>query len=165
VPAPTLVGAKIYKIMRPNSRLVFVKKNRILMCRFESCWDVNKNSIAQKCAFISNIKPEIGKDRPVVVIYAHKRAKLAMIVPFTTQRPAEEITNTLYIPVGIMPGVLSRKECWVLCDMIQTVSIDRLHYIYLGTKDSYRRRLDSDESFLPDNYFKQIIDKIHKLVG
>ena len=135
------------------------------MCRFEACWDPLKNSVAKNCIFTANVKPEIGKDRPVIVIYAHKRAKLALIIPFTTQTPTEEIINALCIPVGIMPGVLSKKECWALCDMIQVVSIDRLHYIYDGSKDTYKRRLDSNEAFLPMEYFQQITAKIHKVIG
>ena len=81
-----------------------------------------KSKIVQSQEIISNIKPEIGKVRPVVIVYPHKRSKLAIVVPFTTKKPYKKKTNALHIPAGIMPGVLGRVECWALCDMPQTIS-------------------------------------------
>jgi len=112
----------------------FVKKSQVLMCQFEDCWDKTKCNIVHNQNIISNIKPEIGKIRPVVILYPHKRVKLTIVIPFTTKLPTKDISNVLYIPFGIMPGVLGRSECWALCDMPQTISFDRLRTVYSGNK-------------------------------
>ena len=142
----------------------FVKKSQILMCQFEDCWDKVKCKIVHNQDIISNIKPEIGKIRPVVIIYPHKRKKLAIVVPFTTKLPVKDKSNTLHIPSGIMPGVLGRNECWALCDMLQTVCVDRLRTVYSGNKNDYHRRINQVASILPTNYFNQIIEKCVKLI-
>jgi uncharacterized protein YifN (PemK superfamily) len=115
--------------------------------------------IIQSQKTIATIKPEIGKIRPVVIIYPHKRSRLAIIIPFTTKKPYKTNTNTLHIPAGIMPGVLSRTECWALCDIPQTISTLRLKTVFSGTKNDYHRRINQANSILPHEYFKQIIEK------
>ena len=130
------------------------------MCKFEACWHCVDCKIIHDNKITSNIKPEIGKIRPVVIIYPHKRTKLAMIIPFTTQKLSAEITNTIYIPSGIMPGVLANSECWALCDMVNTVSTDRLQTVFAKNY----RRLDQPLSNLPDDYFQQIITKIRGII-
>jgi len=50
------------------------------MCQFEDCWDRKKSKIIHEHEIIANIKPEIGKIRPVVIVYPHKRSKLAIII-------------------------------------------------------------------------------------
>jgi uncharacterized protein YifN (PemK superfamily) len=77
-------------------------------------------------------------------------------VPFTTQAPTDEIEKTTHIPAGAMPGVLAKKECWALCDMIEVVSTDRLQEIYSGDWKSNHRRLESKHSVLPQHYYLQI---------
>lgn len=135
------------------------------MCKFEDCWDNDKCKIIRDSKIISNIKPEIGKIRPVVIIYAHKRAKLAVVIPFTTSKPSTEISNTLHIPVGIMPGVLGRTECWALCDMPQTICTDRLATVFSGDNDNYYRRFNQTESILRQRYFQEITTILKKLLG
>ena len=76
------------------------------MCLFEACWDRKNGTIIQNHDITSNIKPEIGKIRPIVVIYPHKRVKLAIVIPFTTKKPFKKNTYAIHIPAGIMPGVL-----------------------------------------------------------
>ena len=137
----------------------FVKKSQILMCQFEDCWDNKKSKIVQSQEIISNIKPEIGKIRPIVIVYPHKRSRLAIVVPFTTKKPYKKKTNALHIPAGIMPGVLGRSECWALCDMPQTVSTFRLKTVFSGAKNDYHRRINQKDSVLPPEYFKEIIKK------
>ena len=135
------------------------------MCQFEDCWDKSKSVIVNSYHIISNIRPEIGKIRPVVIIYPHKRVKLAIVIPFTTKVPAKDTSNTLHIPTGIMPGVLGRTECWALCDMPQTISINRLKTVYSGNKNDYQRRINQTNSILPAVYFKQIIEKSIKIIN
>ena len=147
------------------SNINFVKKSQVLMCQFEDCWDKTKSVIIHKHQLAANIKPEIGKIRPVVVIYPHKRVKLAIVIPFTTKLPIKDASNTLHIPSGIMPGVLGRSECWALCDMPYTISINRLKTVYSGNKNDYHRRINQINSILPAVYFEQIIEKLIKIIG
>lgn len=110
----------------------------------------------QSCDFTANIKPEIGKVRPVVIIKPHKRDNLAIIVPFTTQTPNNEVDYTVEIPLGIMPGKLQHNQCWALCDMIHVINIKRLSRIY---------RQPLDKIFISKEYFDKIISVIHKTIG
>ena len=142
-----------------GSLINFVKKSQVLMCQFEDCWDTKKSKIIQGHEIIANIKPEIGKIRPVVIVYPHKRSKLAVVIPFTTKKPYKKNTNALYIPAGVMPGVLGRAECWALCDMPQTVCIQRLKTVFSGKKNEYQRRINQADSMLPAQLFRQIIEK------
>jgi len=129
------------------------------MCQLEDCWDKKNSKIIQNHEIIANIKPEIGKIRPVVIVYPHKRSKLAIVIPFTTKRPYKKNTNALHIPAGKMPGVLGRTECWALCDMPQTVCTDRLKTVFSGKKNEYQRRINQADSILPAEFFIQIIEK------
>ena len=135
------------------------------MCQFEDCWDKKQCQVINNNIIISNIKPEIGKIRPIVIIYPHKRIKLAIVIPFTTKKPIKDISNTIHIPAGIMPGVLGRTECWALCDLPQTICIDRLRTVYSGSNNNYFRRINQNDSKLPLEYFKQIIEKSAKLIN
>ena len=105
------------------------------MCSFEDCWDNNNSQICTDKSITANIRPEIGKIRPVVVIHAPKRLRMAMVVPFTTQKPQQETRYTVFIPQGAMPGILAKKECWALCDMPKTVLLDRLQKPFSGKKN------------------------------
>ena len=88
-----------------------------------------------------------------------------MVIPFTTKKPAKDILNTLHIPIGIMPGVLGRTECWALCDMPQTVCTDRLKTVYSGSNNNYYRRINQKDCKLPEEYFSQIIRKTANLIN
>ena len=81
VPAPHFWGLKKLWITMPDGSVNFVKKSQVLMCQFEDCWDREKSKIIQDHEIIENIKPEIGKIRPVVIVYPHKRTKLAVVIP------------------------------------------------------------------------------------
>jgi uncharacterized protein YifN (PemK superfamily) len=120
------------------------------MCRFEDCWDLSNSCIHASKSIIANIKPEIGKIRPVVVIYPHKRNRLALVIPFTTQMPQKENFYTVFIPKGIMPGILTKKDCWALCNMPKTVSFDRLQLPFCGNKNlrvSYKNSILQNQKF------------------
>lgn len=113
----------------------YVKPGQIFMCRFEHCWDSSNARLCADKTIIANVRPEIGKIRPVIVVYAHKRLRLALVVPFTTQAPLRDVPFTVFISQGAMPGILAKKECWALCDMLKTVSLDRLHKPFCGKKN------------------------------
>lgn len=80
------------------------------------------------CDFSGYILPEIVKLRQVVVIWKHKtNAKLVYIVPLSTTPPH---TPTLAVELPCLPiprpGQDASTRIWVKCDMIYTVSTDRL---------------------------------------
>ena len=126
------------------------------MCKFGAYWDNNNCIICTDEKITSNIKPEIGKIRPVVVVHAHKRCKLALVIPFTTKRPEKEVRYTAHVPAGIMPGVLAREECWALCDMVSVVCLDRLENVYSGEKNKYARLIKAPDSKISEKYFSEI---------
>jgi len=131
----------------------YVKKGQIFMCRFEVCWHKDKSCISTDKSIIANIKPEIGKFRPVVIVHFHKRQRLALVVPLTTQTPQKESFYTAFIPKGIMPGILAKKECWALCDMLKAVSLDRLQLPFCGRKNLHE---SFKTTMLDENKFAEI---------
>ena len=133
----------------------FVRRAQIFLCDFEACCNKSDCTICHP-GFSANIKPEIGKVRPVVIVRPHKRHRLALAVPFTTQRPTKEVSYTVEIPLGVMPGKLRHNKCWALCDMVSVVNLARLQRVY---------RQDLQESFIGLDYYKEIIAKIHKNIG
>ncbi|MCL2521081.1 MAG: type II toxin-antitoxin system PemK/MazF family toxin [Spirochaetaceae bacterium] len=124
------------------------------MCNFESCYNKKDGTISNH-EFTANIKPEIGKIRPVVIIKPHKRHRLALVVPFTTQKPTKELSFTVEIPLGFMPGNLKHKKCWALCDMLQIVNLARLQRLY---------RQNIQNICLDGHYYSKIIEKIQKII-
>ena len=130
------------------------------MCRFEDCWDKSNLCIHTNNLITANIKPEIGKIRPVVIIHSHKRHRIALIVPFTTQNPQKENYYTAFIPKGTMPGVLAKKDCWALCDMVKAVSLDRLQLPFCGKKNL---RESFKTTILDEQKFAEICSVVKKI--
>ncbi len=80
------------------------------------------------CDFRGFIAPEMVKHRQVVVLWKHKtNAKLIYIVPLSTTPPHDDALavqlERLPIP---RPGQDPNTPIWVKCDMVYTVSTDRL---------------------------------------
>jgi len=72
--------------------------------------------------------PEIVKQRQVVVLWKHKsNAKLVYVVPLSTTPPYDKDLAlelpTLPLP---RPGQDKNTKIWVKCDLVYTVSTDRL---------------------------------------
>ena len=81
------------------------------------------------CDFNTGFQPpEMVKHRPVVVISPWKRRTtgLCTIVPLSTTDPIPiEPFHHLMDPRSL-PGRLARDDTWAKCDMLYTVSLDRL---------------------------------------
>lgn len=81
------------------------------------------------CDFHGFIVPEIVKTRQVVVLWKHKsNARLVYVVPLSTTAPynpalAFELAGGPPIP---RPGQGRSTRIWVKCDMVCTVSTQRL---------------------------------------
>jgi uncharacterized protein YifN (PemK superfamily) len=93
----------------PLAPLKFVKDGQVLMCFFEACRNREDDSIVREGKLSANIRPEIGKLRPVAIVHSHKRARLAIVVPFTSQDPTKEVRHTVHLRPGLLTGVLAKK--------------------------------------------------------
>ncbi|NCT97008.1 MAG: hypothetical protein GXD23_06525 [Comamonadaceae bacterium] len=80
------------------------------------------------CDFRGYILPEIVKPRQVVVLWKHKSvAKLVYIVPLSTTPPhVPELAFRLQRLPLPRPGQDPLTPVWVKCDVVNTVSTDRL---------------------------------------
>jgi uncharacterized protein YifN (PemK superfamily) len=83
-----------------------------------------------KCDFAGYVIPEIVKNRPVLVIHAHKsNPRLVTVVPISATAPNSieyyHHELDLSIETGVDPYL---KPCrrWFKCDLIYVVSIDRM---------------------------------------
>ena len=78
------------------------------------------------CDFRGYVVPEMVKVRPVVVIARNrKNRKLVTVVPLSTTAPGEPDAHHHELSGNPLPG-RERRTCWAKCDMIATVSLDRL---------------------------------------
>jgi len=80
------------------------------------------------CDFHGYIKSEIVKFRQVVVLRKHKSAaKLVYVVPLSTTPPhdADLAVELARVPLP-RPGQDPKPRIWVKCDMLYTVSSERL---------------------------------------
>jgi len=77
------------------------------------------------CDFSGFVAPEMIKIRPVVVVAKHRHnKKLVTVVPLSTTEPYPLQHYHYAMPINPLPDTTS--SCWAKCDMIYTVSIDRL---------------------------------------
>ncbi len=93
------------------------------------------------CDFSGSIKPEICKKRPVLVLTPRFRRvqRLLTVIPLSTTAPMSIQRWHTKIQVDL-PHPYDSPECWAKCDLIQTVSWDRLSLFKAG-KDCYGKRI------------------------
>lgn len=82
------------------------------------------------CDFDTGFKaPEMTKKRPVVVISPRRRRsrpKLSTVVPLSTAVPNPPEPYHHRMDPRSVPVELGTRESWAKCDMLYTVSLDRL---------------------------------------
>lgn len=84
------------------------------------------------CDFAGFRKPEMVKTRPVVVLSPKRRRKgggtaLYTVVPLSTVKPTTiEPYHHQMDPQSVPASQRSGKDSWAKCDMVNTVSSDRL---------------------------------------
>lgn len=78
-----------------------------------------------------SIYPEMTKKRPVIVVspYSINKRKLCIVVPLSTVTPDFIEFFHYKLPAGKYNFQDKRKDSWVKCNMISTVSIYRLDRI------------------------------------
>lgn len=85
-----------------------------------------KEKVVVMCDFAGFIEPEMVKTRPVVVLAKHKHnAKLVTVVPLSTTEPFVLGGHHHRMTVNPLPDKVD-IACWAKCDMVYTVSLDRL---------------------------------------
>ena len=93
------------------------KQGEILVCDFED----------------SAIGAEMVKRRPVVVVSRHDahRSKLCTVVSLSTTAPTPPKAWHHHMPHLAVAGWSADDGCWVKCDMLATVSLQRLNKPYV----------------------------------
>lgn len=89
------------------------------------------------CDFHGFIEPEMVKLRPVVVISPHyiERHRLYAVVPLSQTEPDPFQPFHVHFPHTPVPG--ERGPCWAPCDMVMSVSVERLDRKKVG-RGAYR---------------------------
>ena len=94
------------------------------------------------CDFSEGFKPpEITKKRPVVVLSPRRRRApgLYTVVPLSTSRPYHVEPYHHLLDARGFPQRLAENENWAKCDLLYTVSLDRLDRIYAGRQPNGKR--------------------------
>lgn len=75
---------------------------------------------------IRYVVPEMVKNRPVVIVSPNhlERGGLYTVVPMSTTAPDNPQPYHLKLDNNPLPKLA--KECWVKCDMVATVAVQRL---------------------------------------
>ncbi|KAA0178860.1 hypothetical protein FX016_23310 [Cupriavidus gilardii] len=96
-------------------------------------------SIVQ-CDFDGMVAPEMVKKRDVVVIAKHKHnSKLVTVVPLSTTAPLRPEAYHHRLERNYRPGGDPATVVWAKCDMVYTVSTDRLSLYHTRTRRGGRQ--------------------------
>lgn len=96
------------------------------------------------CDFVNNIGNEINKKRPVIAFTAPtvqlRKSKLCHVIPLSTTEP-EVIKDYHYKLTNLpkLPPPYLKNECWAKCDLVYTVSYERLLTPYFGKGPNGKR--------------------------
>ena len=105
------------------------------------------------CDFNTGFKPpEMIKRRPVVVIAPHPKRQIGLctIVPLSTTTPVPVEAFHHRMDPHSLPGKLGTKETWAKCDMLYTVSLERLSRATKRGEAATLRVLDEDLDAIRD---------------
>ncbi|WP_225920200.1 type II toxin-antitoxin system PemK/MazF family toxin [Pseudomonas vanderleydeniana] len=79
------------------------------------------------CNFSGFVAPEMVKQRPVVILRKHPHnSRLVTVVPLSTTQPERLCAYHVELPCYLASEA---KKSWAKCDMLYTVSMDRLDRI------------------------------------
>ena len=82
------------------------------------------------CNYLGFIKPEMVKERPVIIIAKHKHnSKLVFIVPLSTTAPDPSYEYHLQLEEEFCSLYFNGVRPWVKCDMVNIVSLARLNLL------------------------------------
>jgi len=105
------------------------------------------------CDFNTGFKaPEMVKKRPVVVVSPRRNnSQLCTIVPLSTVPPTPILDHHHRMNLASMPDSLTEKESWAKCDMLMTVSLNRLDRVADGRGVNGKRKYVSMK-ITPDDF-------------
>ncbi len=110
----------------------------------------------------SAIGAEMIKRRPVVVVSRHEahRSKLCSVVALSTTAPAPPLKWHHHMPHLRVTGWSAEDGVWAKCDMLATVSLERLNKPYIKRRTG-RQYIDHQ---LPDQDMQAILSCIRYLL-
>lgn len=87
------------------------------------------------CRFDGFTEPEMVKTRPVVILAKHKHnSKLVTVVPLSTTAPTKLGAHHHQLSSNPKPGENKTLPVWAKCDMVYTLSIERLELFQIRTR-------------------------------
>jgi uncharacterized protein YifN (PemK superfamily) len=87
------------------------------------------------CSFEGFYEPEMVKTRPVVILAKHKHNnKLVTVVPLSTTEPTKMEAHHHRLTANPHPGERKDLPVWAKCDMVYTLSTDRLNIFSIRTR-------------------------------
>lgn len=87
------------------------------------------------CRFDGFFEPEMVKTRPVVILSKHKHnSKLVTVVPLSTTPPEKMEAHHHLLSENPKPGERKDTDVWAKCDMVYTLSTDRLDVFSIRTR-------------------------------
>lgn len=98
------------------------------------------------CDFKGYIFPEIVKVRPVVIITSNYlfRHKLCTVVPLSTTPPEDPQPYHYKLKANPIPGN-SAAEVWAKCDLVATVSFERLDRVKVGRRQYHSANIAMEQ--------------------
>jgi mRNA interferase MazF len=99
------------------------------------------------CDFRGSVDPEINKRRPVVVVtprLAH-RDRLCMIVPTSTTAPKYPQPFQVQLTRNYHPNEPASTPVWAKCDLVMSVSMDRLDRFHTGKRQFVAPEISADD--------------------
>lgn len=114
------------------------------------------------CDYDGSVHPEMNKRRLVIVV-ANKAHNLCIVVPLSTTRPSDQKDwhYVLQTPEPF-PAPYDALGHWVKCDMINTVSYDRLFFPFIG-KDAQGKRI-YDMRVISDSDLKCVLECVAQAI-
>jgi mRNA interferase MazF len=109
-----------------------------------------RTGVVLMCDFNTGFKaPEMVKVRPVVVISPRRRSdSLCTVVPLSTTAPNPVEGYHHRLDPKSLPSKLANAETWAKCDMVTTVSLERLDRVKNG-KEPNGKRIYVAQQILP----------------
>lgn len=99
------------------------------------------------CDFSGFRVPEMTKTRPVVVLRKSRmNRKLVTVIPLSSKMPWRVMPYHYEFPENPIPNA-TWPISWAICDMVVTVSIDRLHHWTASRKQRNVAVCVSDSDF------------------
>ena len=98
-----------------------------------------QRGVVLMCDFRGFKPPEMVKTRPVVVV-SGKRTGVCTIIPLSSKEPQPvELWHHLLDPASL-PRPFQAKPTWAKCDMVTTVSLERLDRVLIGRDANGKRQ-------------------------